>query len=88
MDILMENRGRKPKDKVVRESRMTLKFSEEEIQKIENMAAYLDIPKTVAARNLLLYGLEAIETMQHDKLLEPSKGIIKTSEWLECVMKK
>jgi len=81
----MENtikKGRKPKDTIVRNSRMTIKFSEKEIEEINKLSKYLQIPKTVVARNLTLYGLEEAKGFKRLGLLEIVKKLIKTSEWL------
>jgi len=78
----VETRGRKPKDTVVRESKITLKMSAEQLKRVEKIAEYLEIPKTVIARNMLLSGLESAETMKITGVLSIAKGIIKTSEWL------
>jgi len=82
----MENqvkRGRKPKDNIVRETKITIKFSEDEMERIEKMAEYLEIPKTVATRNMALMSLEEMEAYKKYGILQVAKGIIKTSDWLK-----
>lgn len=82
----IETRGRKPKDTVVRETKITIKISEDEMERIEKIAKYSELPKTVIARNLLLFGLDEMEGFRRVGLLHLTIGIIKTSEWLENIM--
>ncbi len=83
----VETRGRKPKDTVVRERKITIKVSEEEMERMEKLAEYMEIPKTVAVRNMALFGLEEAEAMRRLGILSISKGLVKTSDWLEKIMK-
>ncbi len=76
-------RGRKPKDEVVREERLTIKLSKEEVEKISEMAEYLEIPKTVFARNLILQGLSDAKLFRNIGLLQIAKGVVKTSDFLK-----
>jgi len=80
-------RGRKPKDEVVREERMTIKLSVEEVERIDAMAKYVGIPKTVAARNMALMSLEEMESMKKYGILQIAKGIVRTSDWLKAFKK-
>ncbi len=75
--------GRKPKDGVVRETVISLKLSVEEVERINNLAKYIDLPKTVLMRNLILSGLSDAEILKKAGVLSLAKGIQKTSEFLK-----
>jgi len=79
--------GRKPKDGVIRETKIFIKISEEEEQRIIKMAEYMDIPKSVAARNMTLMSLDEVEAMKRLGILQIAKGIVKTSDWLKAFRK-
>jgi len=83
----MKKKGRKPIDKVVRESRIIIKLSEDELKELVNMAEYLEIPKTVYARNLILMGLEDSRFFKKTGLLKLAKGLRKSSEFLQEINK-
>jgi len=52
-----------------------------------NMAEYLEIPKTVYARNLILMGLEDSRFFKKTGLLKLAKGLRKSSEFLQEINK-
>ncbi len=52
--------------KMKREKNLTIRVSEEEYKRIENIANKIGIPKTRLARNLIIAGLEDAELL--DKL--------------------
>jgi len=74
--------GRKPKDGKVRETVVSFKLSEDEVKEINNLAEFLDMPKTVLVRNLVLSSLEDTKIMKKTGVLSLAKGIKKTSEFL------
>ena len=78
-----KKKGRKPKDKITRDTRATVKFSENEMKEIQELSNYLEIPKTVLIRNLTLNGLEEANSLKKLGFLKIAKGIIKSSEWLK-----
>jgi len=75
----MGSGGRKPLDTVVRETKLYIKVSIEEMERIEEITKYLEIPRTTVARNFLLYGLEDAELFRKIGLLAIAKKIKKTS---------
>jgi len=75
--------GRPPLDNVVREERLFLKVSKEEAREIEELAEYLEIPKSTFVRNLTLTALDEAKILKKLGLLGLGKGIRKTSEALE-----
>jgi len=75
--------GRPPIDKVVRETPLFIKVSENEAKQIEELAKYLDIPKSVFLRNLALSSLEDAQILKKIGLLKIAKGIKKTSQALK-----
>lgn len=72
--------GRPPLDNVVRETKLFIKVSEEEAKELEELAAYLEIPKSTLIRNLTLSSLEDAKIFKKIGLLKLGKGIKKTSE--------
>ncbi len=78
----MKKAGRKPLDTIKRESRISIKLTEQELKDIEEMAEYLEIPKSSFARNCLLFGLEESNGFKRTGLLKVAKGLKKTSEFL------
>ncbi len=81
----MKKVGRKPIDTEKRETRITIKFSENEIKEIEKLAEYMELPKTVLARNLLLFGLDEMKGFRRLGILNIAKGVIKTSDFLKKI---
>ena len=75
--------GRKPLDGEKREIKISIKFSESEMKEIEKLAKYVELPKTVLARNLLLFGLDEMKGFKRTGLLQVGIGVIKTSEFLK-----
>ena len=75
--------GRKPKDSKFRTAPVNLKLADDELEKITDLANYLDIPKTVLMRNFILSGLEEAELFKKTGILEIAKGVIKTSEFIK-----
>jgi len=81
----MKKAGRKPIDTEKRETRITIKISEKELKDIEELAKYTELPKTVMARNFLLYGMEEAKGFKRLGLLKIGIGIIKTSDFLKKI---
>ena len=75
--------GRPPVDGIVRETKLFVKVSEDEAKEIEELANYLEIPKSVLLRNLALSSLEDAQILKKVGLLQIAKGIRKTSEALK-----
>jgi len=75
--------GRPPLDNVVRETKLFIKVSEEEAKQLEELANYLEVPKSVLVRNLTLTALEDAKIFKKLGLLKLAKGIRKTSEAIE-----
>ena len=88
MEVVQRKSGRKPTDGEVRNSKITIKVTEEELARIEEMAKYIDIPKTVAVRNFVLITLEDMERLKRVGLLQIAKGIIKTSDWIKAIKRQ
>ncbi len=78
-----ERKSRKPKDGKVRENVVSLKLADDEIEKINIIAEYLDVPKTALIRNFVLYGLEDAELFRKLGILSIVKNLNKTSEFLK-----
>lgn len=76
--------GRKPKDGEIRETKITIKVTEKEAERIKKMAEFVELPKTVMTRNLVLSELDTMETLHKTGVLHIAKGIVKTSEWLKA----
>ena len=74
--------GRKPKDGIVREEKITIKLSIDEIKRINDLSEFLDMPKTVLVRNLVLSSLDDAENLKKMGVLSITKSIKKTSEFL------
>ncbi len=74
--------GRKPKDGITREEKITIKLSKDEIKRIIELSEFLDMPKTVLVRNLVLSGLDEAELLKKLGFLSVVKNIKKTSEFL------
>ena len=72
--------GRPPLDDVVRETKLFIKVTEEEAREIEELAIYLEVPKSVLLRNLSLSALEDARIFKKLGLLKIGKGLRKTSE--------
>ncbi len=79
----MAKMGRKPRDGVTRETLVTFKLSEDEVKRLNEMAEYIEAPKSVFARNMLLDGLKEMEYLKKVGALKTAKGILKTSEFLK-----
>jgi len=77
--------GRPPLDDVVREERLFLKVSKKEAKEIEELAKYLEIPKSTLIRNLTLTALDEAKLFKKLGLLKIGKGIRKTSEALKKI---
>ena len=76
----MKKHGRKPIDGVTRETKLFTKLSTNEAKEIEELANYLDIPKSVFMRNLVLVALDDTKLLKKLGILGLAKGIKKTSE--------
>jgi len=74
--------GRKPKDGKVRETVVSFKLADDEIERITKLANFLDIPKTALIRNFVLSSLDDAELLKKAGVLSLAKGIKKTSEFL------
>jgi hypothetical protein len=74
--------GRKPKDGKTRETVVSFKLADDEIKRINDLADFLDIPKTALIRNLVLSSLEDAEGLKKLGILSIAKSIKKTSEFL------
>jgi len=75
--------GRKPLDNITRETKLFIKVSEDEAKEIEELANYLDVPKSTLLRNLALSSLEDAQIFKKLGLLKLAKGIRKSSEALK-----
>lgn len=75
--------GRPPLDTVVRETKLFIKVSEDEAKELEELAKYLEIPKSTLIRNLTLSSLEDAKIFRTLGLLQIAKGIKKTSQAIE-----
>lgn len=75
--------GRPPLDNVVREEKLFIKVSEKEAKELEELAIYLEIPKSTLIRNLTLTALEDAKVFKKLGLLKLAKGLRKTSEAIE-----
>jgi len=75
-------RGRKPIDKEAINNNLTIRFSDRELQEIEELAKKLDIPKTRFIRNLTLSGLEDAKALDKIGALKGAKKLIDFKERL------
>jgi len=76
----MKRNGRPPIDGISRETKVFTRISEKEAKEIEELANYLDIPKSVFMRNLVLVALDDAKLLKKLGILGLAKGIKKTSE--------
>lgn len=81
----MSNSGRKPLDGVIREIKLSVKISKEEMERIEEIAKYLEIPKATIARNFMIIGLDEAELFRKIGILSVAKKIKKTSEGIKVL---
>ena len=74
--------GRKPKDGKARETVVSFKLADDEVKRINDLAEYLEIPKTALVRNLVLSSLSDAEGLKKLGILSVAKNIKKTSDFL------
>ena len=73
-------RGRKPIDKEPISETISIRLSKSEMERFEELAKKLDLPKTRFMRNILLSALEEAEALDKIGALKGAKKIIDFKE--------
>ena len=72
----------RPKQDIVRDIEIKIRFSDQEFEDIKNMAEHLEIPISTFMRNLMMYAMDDARKMEKVKLLT---GLKKFSEWIDAL---
>lgn len=65
------------------EYRITVRVTKEQMERIEKMAEFCELPKTRMAHNLIINGLEQCEALKKGGFMHIAKGLIKGSQFLK-----
>ena len=80
----LKPRGRKPEEEGKSKNKLLCtKLSDYDHKRIEELAKYLDIPKTTLTRNLILSSLEDIELLRKIDVIDVIKGVRKTNDYIK-----
>ena len=62
---------------------ITIRVTEEENKEIEDMAKYIEAPKTRLMRNLILMQLDEMKSFRKYGILHIAKGVLKTIDFVK-----
>jgi len=72
----MKKRGPKPEAEETRRNLVTVKFTNNELKEIDEIAKILDIPRTTLIRNITLTGLEEAKILNKLGVLKGAKKLL------------
>jgi|LSQX01.2.fsa_nt_gb hypothetical protein len=75
--------GRPTHNEEALKERITIRVTKEQLERIEKLADFCELPKTRMAHNLLIIGLQQSETLKAGGFMHIAKGIVKSSEFIK-----
>lgn len=78
----MKKTGPKPEADEARKNLVTIKFTDKELQQIEEIAKNIDIPRTTLIRNMTLSGLSEARILNNFGILKGAKKYLDFKERL------